>query len=569
MFKKLNESFDKKYFIEADTSNNVTNDKPKYIQDMEKQLHELAITKLSQGISNIKDFEYGFQSIIEAFFPDNSWWEVTDCNIFWTLFETKDVDETIDEIIEGIKPEFLKDDVIERAESKKTDLEAEADVNTREAEFGADGTKVFRDPKNESLKEDVNEFDELSKNDNVRETYMKYYPDDELGLKIEPSITFVDVLQRMKNKEDFYDIIGYGDSIIRERIFDLMSKIYDADYDYFYYLWLGKDAYNNFFMESVSKNKRVDESADEEEPYSYKQMYDDLKLNGVFDKEKGSFSVMFREEAEHCKKILKRAGYDFEVSGDDGVVPQWFHFEYWKKPLKEDTVKRGNYWVNKGKEGTHGKFRTKKQADAQRKAMFANGYQENLGEGWADNYASGTVDVGGNRYYYEVKVFEEPSQFGIDKGNISKLYVKRLNDGDVVAHYDRGWDMEPINADAKEVVEIIKKKYPVTEGLSEDLSESIADKYYDKISEEEFAEILGFDSVEEFREDDYMEEAAENYDVKRVAFLRAKPEYFDDLDNDGYAFVDLVSDGEKEFIGFYAGGRLYEIEDEIREIVGD
>lgn len=44
--------------------------------------------------------------------------------------------------------------------------------------------------------------------------------------------------------------------------------------------------------------------------------------------------------------------------------------------LKEDTVKQGNYWVNKGKEGTHGKFKTKKAADAQRKAMFAQGFKE-------------------------------------------------------------------------------------------------------------------------------------------------------------------------------------------------
>ena len=41
--------------------------------------------------------------------------------------------------------------------------------------------------------------------------------------------------------------------------------------------------------------------------------------------------------------------------------------------LKEDTVKQGNKWVNKGNTGkTHGEFKTKKQADAQRKAMFVN-----------------------------------------------------------------------------------------------------------------------------------------------------------------------------------------------------
>ena len=41
--------------------------------------------------------------------------------------------------------------------------------------------------------------------------------------------------------------------------------------------------------------------------------------------------------------------------------------------LKEDTIKQGNKWVNKGNTGkTHGEFKTKKQANAQRKAMFVN-----------------------------------------------------------------------------------------------------------------------------------------------------------------------------------------------------
>lgn len=49
--------------------------------------------------------------------------------------------------------------------------------------------------------------------------------------------------------------------------------------------------------------------------------------------------------------------------------------------LNEDTIKtKSGKWVNKGKEGTHGKFKTKKEADAQRKAMFASGYRESLDE---------------------------------------------------------------------------------------------------------------------------------------------------------------------------------------------
>lgn len=51
------------------------------------------------------------------------------------------------------------------------------------------------------------------------------------------------------------------------------------------------------------------------------------------------------------------------------------------KKIQEDTVKNSKgKWVNKGEEGTHGEFDTKKEADAQRKAMYANGYKESLTE---------------------------------------------------------------------------------------------------------------------------------------------------------------------------------------------
>ena len=45
--------------------------------------------------------------------------------------------------------------------------------------------------------------------------------------------------------------------------------------------------------------------------------------------------------------------------------------------LKEDTVKtKSGKWVNKGDTGeAHGEFRTKKEADAQRKAMYAQGFK--------------------------------------------------------------------------------------------------------------------------------------------------------------------------------------------------
>lgn len=43
--------------------------------------------------------------------------------------------------------------------------------------------------------------------------------------------------------------------------------------------------------------------------------------------------------------------------------------------MEDDIVKSGSGYTNKGKEGTHGQFATKKEAAAQTRAMYANGYK--------------------------------------------------------------------------------------------------------------------------------------------------------------------------------------------------
>ena len=47
---------------------------------------------------------------------------------------------------------------------------------------------------------------------------------------------------------------------------------------------------------------------------------------------------------------------------------------------------------------------------------------------------------------YWVKHFDEPSEdYGINGGKISKLSLKM--DGEWIANYDRGWDIEPAEDD--------------------------------------------------------------------------------------------------------------------------
>jgi hypothetical protein len=50
-------------------------------------------------------------------------------------------------------------------------------------------------------------------------------------------------------------------------------------------------------------------------------------------------------------------------------------------------------------------------------------------------------------YHFEALVFAEPSQYGIDGGQVSKLYVwaagARNKRGESLAAYERGWELEP------------------------------------------------------------------------------------------------------------------------------
>lgn len=91
--------------------------------------------------------------------------------------------------------------------------------------------------------------------------------------------------------------------------------------------------------------------------------------------EEGGPISLVNEGNLYAPNLFNPTYSDFEHFASD---LEYKYDKYIKDKLNEDTIKQGNSWVNKGKEGTHGKFRTKKEADAQRKAMFAQGFKEDL-----------------------------------------------------------------------------------------------------------------------------------------------------------------------------------------------
>lgn len=242
--KRLVEDFDDMMNIEDDVSVEDTK------SPLEKELIRVYEYLKDKGETDIKAYEVAYQEAIENIYPENSWWEVIDLNIFWDLFENQNPRTTIDNIISSIKPEFKKE-VIDTV-----------------------------------VTEDVDEENPLK---DIRSNIIEF-----------PNGEYAYV--------EYADGKLYAGSATNRGIIHEYEMDYDKDYDVDRNL-------QDFFDKIIEENPELGEPLDE------------------------------------SKKVC------------------------------EDTVKQGNKWVNKGKDGTHGTFRTKKAADAQRKAMFANkGKKSTFGE---------------------------------------------------------------------------------------------------------------------------------------------------------------------------------------------
>ncbi len=70
-------------------------------------------------------------------------------------------------------------------------------------------------------------------------------------------------------------------------------------------------------------------------------------------------------------------------------------------------------------------------------------------------WITGTVTVGGKKYTVNAKTYLEGSEFGIDEGPVSKLWVADAK-GNTIINYDRGWDVEPTEENDKVFEEVMK-----------------------------------------------------------------------------------------------------------------
>lgn len=77
---------------------------------------------------------------------------------------------------------------------------------------------------------------------NIRDWYIHEFPTDPLGSDLDGDVTFKHLYDRIAEGCDVYEVIGVGDSLVRERLFEHLALMRGVSYDTIYNLWLGKAA---------------------------------------------------------------------------------------------------------------------------------------------------------------------------------------------------------------------------------------------------------------------------------------------------------------------------------------
>lgn len=68
-----------------------------------QSLFDKMIELKKEGERKIKIYEVAFQNVIEEVFPNECWYDVTECQIFMHLMEHKDPEATVIAILKGLK----------------------------------------------------------------------------------------------------------------------------------------------------------------------------------------------------------------------------------------------------------------------------------------------------------------------------------------------------------------------------------------------------------------------------------------------------------------------------------
>lgn len=208
-------------------------------------------------------------------------------------------------------------------------------------------------------------------------------------------------------------------------------------------------------LDKMSKTSSMKEDYDEDFFYTYEAIrYGESDPNRKYS---GNFENYF-----DARELAEDDGYDEVVRHTYDFISDNFDDYYGKPPRRTDTIwtRKNGYlnediiktskgkWVNKGKEGTHGEFTTKKKAREQQKAMFASGWK---GESLDENIGSDIAEY--QKWVdYDMKKYGRISSLTNHKVRKAglKIVKDKYGDYEVIAN-------EPIREDTD--IQLIRKFY--------------------------------------------------------------------------------------------------------------
>lgn len=76
-------------------------------------------------------------------------------------------------------------------------------------------------------------------NEVVRDWMLREHPEERRFMDgFSETVTFLELARRMRDGENFYEVLDCGESDERERCFERLAELTDTDYDLWYKLWL-------------------------------------------------------------------------------------------------------------------------------------------------------------------------------------------------------------------------------------------------------------------------------------------------------------------------------------------
>lgn len=125
-------------------------------------------------------------------------------------------------------------------------------ANPKAVKAALDALKVELDRQIEELGGDP---ERSGLNEVVRDWMLHVHPGERDWMEgFSETVTFLELARRMRDGENFYEVVSCGESEQRQRCFERLAELTDTDYDVWYGLWLAAAPHLN------AKERKADEA---------------------------------------------------------------------------------------------------------------------------------------------------------------------------------------------------------------------------------------------------------------------------------------------------------------------